>query len=266
MAVQGVRILLFGGMRVVAPSGDDLALPHGSRLLLAMLAVAPEPAVPRDELAAAVWPELEPSLAAPGLAVELLRLARSLAEAGLSPGACLAVDGDAVRLQPGWWCDAASFDAELDQLPPRPGPVGAHQFAALGAAVALGSADFMAGFSGAWCDDRRRVYAARLARALAVLLESAVCLERWPEAIAFAEQLLGIDPLLEPVHRALMLSHWRAGDRRAAVRQYARLDDLLCYRSGTEPSEETTLLYDRVVAESAGKHRRSGLGDWRAPG
>lgn len=249
--MQRLRILLFGEMRVIALDGSAIALSHGSRLLLAVLAVAPEPTVPRDDLAAALWPDLDPCAAAPGLAVELRRLARGLAEAGLPEG-CLTVDGDAVRLQPGVWCDAATFDAELDQLSPAPGPVSEHQFAALGAAVVLCSGDFMAGFSEAWCNDMRRLYAARLVRALDVLVESAVRLERWPEAIAFAERLLEIDPMLEPVHRALMLSHWRMGDRRTAVRDYGRLDDLLRYRLGTAPAEETTRLYDRLVAESAG--------------
>jgi DNA-binding SARP family transcriptional activator len=80
----------------------------------------------------------------------------------------------------------------------------------------------------------------RLAARRAALLRQA---GRWSD-------LLSVDAADEAAHLELMREHARRGDRRAALRQYERLDRALRQELGVAPSPPATALRDRLLAQS----------------
>ena len=65
-------------------------------------------------------------------------------------------------------------------------------------------------------------------------------------AIDVYQRLLTFDNLLELAHRELMRCYARQGESGQAVRHYQQLHAALRQELNTEPSPETTLLYQRL--------------------
>jgi hypothetical protein len=74
--------------------------------------------------------------------------------------------------------------------------------------------------------------------------------------------LLGLDPLQEPVHRALMRLYAEAGRRGAALRQHQQCVGVLQRELGVEPEAETKQVYQELLREQPGRAAR---GDRLAP-
>jgi tetratricopeptide (TPR) repeat protein len=66
------------------------------------------------------------------------------------------------------------------------------------------------------------------------------CAECWSD-------LLGIEPLDEEAHRALIRAYADAGNRAAALRQFARLKGLLGKELGLRPAPESVALYEGIA-------------------
>src|SRR6202022_1069003 len=66
-------------------------------------------------------------------------------------------------------------------------------------------------------------------------------------AVQTGLRLLGLDPLQEPVHRAVMRLYARLGRREAALRQYQLCMDALRRELRTPPEAETTQLYQQIL-------------------
>jgi DNA-binding SARP family transcriptional activator len=66
-------------------------------------------------------------------------------------------------------------------------------------------------------------------------------------AVQTGLRLLALDPLQEPVHRAVMRLYARLGRREAALRQYQLCMDALKRELGTPPETETTQLYQYIL-------------------
>jgi DNA-binding SARP family transcriptional activator len=65
-------------------------------------------------------------------------------------------------------------------------------------------------------------------------------------AIDYARQWVGLDPLHEPAHRALIRLLGRAGERAAGLKQYRDCAQLLDRELGVAPMPETTTLRDTI--------------------
>src|SRR5262249_36468944 len=66
-------------------------------------------------------------------------------------------------------------------------------------------------------------------------------------AVQIGLRLLVLDPLQEPVHRAVMRLYARLGRREAALRQYQLCTEVLKRELNTPPEEETTQLYQQIL-------------------
>jgi Bacterial transcriptional activator domain len=66
-------------------------------------------------------------------------------------------------------------------------------------------------------------------------------------AVQTGLRLLALDPLQEPVHRAVMRLYARLGRREAALRQYQLCMDALKRELGAPPETETTQLYQQIL-------------------
>src|SRR2546427_10626767 len=70
-------------------------------------------------------------------------------------------------------------------------------------------------------------------------------------AVQTGLRLLALDPLQEPVHRAVMRLYARLGRREAALRQYQLCTDALRRELSTPPEGETTQLYQQILKTRA---------------
>ncbi|HMP43362.1 MAG TPA: AAA family ATPase, partial [Roseiflexaceae bacterium] len=127
--------------------------------------------------------------------------------------------------------------------------------AALQAAVALYHDDLLTGFTlrdSPAFDDWQITQGERFRRLLADTLQQLSDLqareEDWLAAITSAQRWLALDPLHEEAHRTLMILHARAGQRSAAIQQYRNCVRILERELGVPPLDETTSLYETIIA------------------
>lgn len=73
----------------------------------------------------------------------------------------------------------------------------------------------------------------------------------YDRAIGIWQKVLAKDPLREEAHRGLMKCYARAGQRGAALHQYAFMKDLLRQELDAEPDPETLALHRRLMAGEA---------------
>lgn len=199
--------------------------------LLAYLAVTGQPEG-RDRLAAMFWPDV-----ASDRARGALRRTLSTLRGGLQ-GEGLRTDGLRVAV------DLSTMDVDV------------RRFRALVAegrledAVSAYTGDFLSGFSlrdSVEFDEWQAAEADALRRELSSVVErlslGATAARR---AIDYARRWVGLDPLHEPAHRALIRLLARAGERSAALKQYRDCAQLLDRELGVAPMPETTALRDAI--------------------
>ncbi len=75
--------------------------------------------------------------------------------------------------------------------------------------------------------------------------------ERYEPGLNYAVDILKQDPARERTHRALMYLYYMAGDRTAALRQYAICTNILQAELNVQPSERTKALYEALCADRA---------------
>jgi two-component SAPR family response regulator len=77
-------------------------------------------------------------------------------------------------------------------------------------------------------------------------LGEAMRLKDWADAIHVARRVLRVEPLLEHVHRHLMMCQLHMGDRAAAILQYRELERRLSRELDCSPMQETVRLFQSL--------------------
>jgi len=239
-----LRIALLGGFEVHSAAGEPINLQSRSgKGLLAYLAMASGRAQARDKLATLLWEGSGAEQARASLRQTLSRLRRSL---NVGDREILRGDGDTIMLDPSTTAvDALRFE-EL---------VGIGTPEALEAASGLYHGSFLEGFGPlaepfeAWLMTERMRLHELAVDGLAKLLAYYQRAQATEDAIRVAVRLLTLDPLQEPVHRALMQLYVRRGRPRSARKQYELLCELLQRELGVAPEAETRKLAEALHAE-----------------
>ena len=235
------RVTLLGGFEVRLQTGAGVVLPtHKYRALLAFLAVPAGRAHPREKLVALLWDDLPRDRGRSALRQAVFAI-RKVLDSDF-PG--LIVQGDGVALNPdAVWVDVAEFERAA----------GEEQLASLEYAAELYGGDFLAGLPLAgklfedWLTVERERLRERAIETLARLLAAQRHAGAPEAAIQTALRLLALDPLLEPVHRALMHLYADLGRRAAALRQYQVCVGLLRRELDVEPEPETQALFQEIL-------------------
>jgi predicted ATPase/DNA-binding SARP family transcriptional activator len=247
-APPALEVRLLGGFRV---SVDDQPVPDAvwrqkrAAAVVKLLALEPAHRLHREQLADALWPELDPEAAANNLRVALHHARQGLRAAGAEADLFLLRDGDAVVLGPPERVrvDVEEFDAALKDAWRSPDP------AATEAALAAWHGDLLPGdLYDDWAEGRRTALRASyltLLRRLAGLHEERAEPER---AIAALQRLLAAEPLDEDAHAALIRLFAQTGQTAAAVAQYDHLAALLARELGAEPQAATRELLAAIRA------------------
>jgi len=248
-----LTIQVLGGLGV-GLAGAPLDLPtRKSRAFLAYLALSPGMSRSREHLAGVFWDRSAEEQARASLRQTLSSLRRAL------PGAQapISTDADSVALD----SRAVHVDAlRFEQL------AGERSAAPLEEAVALYRGELLSGFSlreerfEQWMSAERRRYHERAVQAFSDLVSHYVRAEAHERAIAVAERLLALDPLLEWGHCALIRLYLRAGRREAALRQYRECTRILNQELGIAPAEETRQLIAEIGRASIARSRERDAG------
>jgi YVTN family beta-propeller protein len=216
------------------------------RLLFAYLVAEQGRAVPRDELAEALWGENLPATWDKALRVLVSKLRGLLTDQGIDGASALTGAFGCYRLElpEGSWVDvvaAASAAQEAEQALAAGDVKNAKAVAAL--AESLVRQPFLPGDEGTWVEEKRRELSEIRVRALKVLVDACLRLGDAGEAANWAEQVIALEPFRESGYRLLMEMHVAAGNRAEALRVYERCRRLLAEELGAYPSPETESMY-----------------------
>ena len=257
MPRPGVRVFLAGtvaleidGARIDGPRFPG----RQGRILFAYLVAEQGRAVPRDELADALWEDALPATWDKALTVLASKLRTLFASHGLDGGTALTYAYGCYQLElpEGAWVDvlaaeAAAHDAET--------ALAANDHAAAKSAAALAESltrqSFVPGEDGSWVEQKRRELAEVRGRAMRVLVDACVATGDGAEAVKWAEEAVALEPFRESGYRRLMEAHAAAGDRAEALRVYDQCRRLLADELGTYPSPETEAVYRELLAAPA---------------
>jgi DNA-binding SARP family transcriptional activator len=224
-----ITIKLLDGFELLVGNEPVPVIPSAQRLL-AFLALHGA-TVPRQTVAAAMWPQATAKRAATCLRSALWRLVKPphpLIECGkdrLRVAAAVAVDVAMVR----------AFVAE-QAAPPLRVPV-----------TAL-AAELLPGWSEPWVEAEREWCRQTCLRALEVLSERFRVRGDYFRAHETALAAVHGDPLRESAHRRLIELHLADGNPAAALRQYTKYQTLVRAELGVSPSPEIRSLVAPVFA------------------
>lgn len=237
-----LMLSVLGAFALRIDGGASIALPtKKSQALFAYLALRPSQGHPRDTLAALLWGERAQRQARHSLRQALLDIRSALPRTKLD---VIRSEGDRVVLIPG----AVDVDAvRFAQL------VAAGTPAAFAEAANLYGGDLLAGLNVSeeswdeWLRAERQRYRELHVETLNKVLAGQTRVGDHEAAVQTAVRLLSIDPLQEPVHRALMRLYIRQGRRAAALTQYQTCREVLRRDLSVEPEAETEALYRELV-------------------
>lgn len=243
-----IRLDVLGPLALSDAEGAVSSLPgRHAGALLAVLALSPNGALPRDRLAGLLWSDRGEEQARHSLRQCLLGLRKELGEADGSP---LVTSHDEVRLDR----DRLAVDAwEFDRLVQDGRPE------ALARALALYRGDLVDGLSlrsagfEEWLAGARARWRQRFSECALKLIGLASAAGDAEMAANAARRLLAVEPANEEAHRALMRLYGGMGRRAEALRQYQLCVEALKRELDAEPDAATRRLFDEL--------RRSGGGD-----
>ena len=235
-----LQVYGFGASRV---ERDGVPIPEEAwpsatarHLLLYLLLHSP---AARDEIGAALWPDLRPARLPGTFHTTKYRLQQTL---GINPvvyeGGMYAL-GDDVEI----WFDVDEFERLLDRARSSP-PARAARF--LQTAIELYHGDFMARYYADWSIDARERLRQRYLEAVAQLADWLIRQRRYDRAQALMRRGLAADDLREDFYRRLMEVYARTGRPEEAVAEYRRCAEVLERELGVEPEPETEALFEEI--------------------
>jgi predicted ATPase/DNA-binding SARP family transcriptional activator len=247
-AVAGpLRVRALGGAVVelgeVALTAADWGYAKPRELMFLLVS---SPPMTKDQIAAALWPDLSRQQLGNALHTALRELRRALGD----PGWVVYGNGhyrfDRARPHE---CDVTEFeDALLAARRARPSEAALPH---LQRAIGAYGGDFLDGMSaGEWALVRRDELRRAFESALLATGRLQTAAGRHQAAAAVFRRAVAHEPLNETAHRELMSSWARLGETARAVRHYEELTELLRQQVGVPPAPETTALYRRLTSAS----------------
>ena len=219
-----------------------LPLPRKAQALLAYLALASAPTHSRAKLAALLWGDTLDEDARNNLRQVLFRMRRAFGRA--SP--ILTINGELVGLdQHAVQSDVATFRRLVANGGDQALRAAAELYrGSLLEGLALGEPAFEE-----WLSNERERLHELAVEALVNLMESDERQKATDGVISAGLRLLGLDPLNENAHRALMRAYASQGRRAAALRQYQTCLDVLQRELQTDPEPDTKALYLELLRQ-----------------
>ena len=236
-----LRISLLGRPTVEAGSVPVTIVSQKAKALLWYLASQPNQEFGRSHLASLLWTNSTEQEGRQSLSTTLNRLRQALP--------CWPIQTHNDHLS--WcgsnevWVDTTRF-CELSSC--------SADVAALEEAASLWRGPFLEGAVlpnaegyETWLQQQTLLWENRVLQVLTALVQTHQARGDWAKAIDFARRTLLIDPLQERMHQALMTCYYFAGDRGAALAQYAACERILRNQLGVAPDDSTRQLRDAIA-------------------
>ena len=225
MARCSIQVL--GGFAVSVdgrPVGPDAWRNRRAADVVKLLALTPGHTLHREQVMAALWPDLGPAAAGANLRKALHFARRAL-------GSEQAISSAAGQLS--LWAGEVTVDASVFLATAAEALGTGDPASCARAADRYGGDAVPADRYEPWAAEPRQ----RLRKRYLAVLTAA---GQW-------DRVLDLDPTEERAHRALMAGHLAAGRRREAIRQFERLRTALRERIGVGPDPQTIALYQEVL-------------------
>ena len=237
-----LELRLLGGFEARLPDGRSVAIASRKSCgLLAYLALHPGKAIPRERLAALFWSERVDRFGRNSLSQAVTALRKSFSGTGPLP---LQIRADTLSVPDGEIrVDALVFEGLLASGSPQD----------LEEAEALHQGDLLAGLDirdpafDEWLGHAQARLRGLAIEGLTRLLDHRLEQKHHAALIRTAQNLLKLDSMSEPAHRALMQCYADQGLTSAAVRQYRECAEVLRDELGIAPSDETRRLYEEIA-------------------
>ncbi|MBN1953921.1 MAG: tetratricopeptide repeat protein [Anaerolineae bacterium] len=234
-----LRIFGFGHGRVER-DGAEITLSEweaasARHLFFYLLTHAPRS---RDQIAAALWPDLPPHKVKATFHSTKSRLNRALRQEALYFDHHLHLYSIHPDLE--YWFDVKAFENLLNDS-----KLG-RRAEKLQQATQLYKADFLEDCYTDWCLMRREALREQCLAAIDELAGRLLAKRQYRTAIQILCRGLEMDNLRESFYRQLMRAYALCGERGHALAQYQRCIDALQYELDIDPSSETTALYRRI--------------------
>jgi len=234
---EGLSVALLGRAEVrYAGSVVGANVPPKTVALLAFILLHPVRRVEREAAAFALWPDEPEAKALANLRRYLYRLTRDLLPVVKQPW--LATTARFIA-----WQDDAHVQFDVADFETATTPL-----VDVERAVDLYRGNLMESFDEPWVEPLRAHLRERFAVAVHAALEGGKELSAH-SAIVLAKRLIAHDPLDEVAVRALLQRRTEIGDRIGALREFEEFRRLARDEFGVEPSEETRVLQESIVAD-----------------
>ncbi len=216
-----------------------------SQALLAYLLLHRHSPQPRQQIAAALWPDLPEAEAKTSLRRELYRLKQLLPQADrylcIQTKTLHWLPNSSVQL------DVAEFEDGLAQLTDSQTVDEPSLRSHLEPAIRLYRGELLPTCYDDWIEPLRERFHQQAMLALDRLIQQRVQQQNYAIALPLALRLLQLDPLHEMGYQALMRSHQGLGDRAAALKVYHQCLTTLRDELGIDPSPTTQQLYQQAL-------------------
>jgi len=196
----------------------------------------------REQITAALWPDLFPAKATSNFHINLYRARRAI-----FPGVFVLEQGR-YKINPDLniWFDVAEFERLLSHIESMSNS-SKTRAANLKRAIELYRGPLMEGFYCEWVEIRRRELEDKYLTALSLLSNFYGDKGKYDKAIALLEQLNTIDPYHDEVYCQLMEWHLAAGDKVSASRVYKRYLHIVAGEGEFTPPARILDLHKRIV-------------------
>lgn len=255
--MSAVRIFLFGGVRIEhdgRPTAQKAT--RVVQALLAYLLLERHRSHARDVLVGLFWGDQSEESARGCLNTALWRLRRVLEPDGVPRGTYVAntAQGEiGFNRASDYWLDVAVFEEHANRVLGRPaGTATEADVEQLEGALALYTSDLIEGIYSDWALCERERLRLVYLRSLTRLMRHHGERNAYEKSLAFGERILRLDPLREEIHREMMRLYLACGQRSQALRQFQTCREILAAELDVAPMEETTAVYDRIVAAGRG--------------
>ena len=253
-ATDAVRIHLFGRPKCWRDGAPQLIRRRRVFELLALLALAGDTGIYRDQIVTTFWPEAPRGNGRQHLRVLLHALRSALGpdvvEAVLQPCATESV----LRLRAGVWVDVLRFQVGVSTVRPSVSDdtgtpeAGPERLQKLDQLIVLYQGELDEGGQfGEWVTPYREQARAQFLTLLAEAVPLAASLGQVERAIAYCRRAIMADPLEERFQVALITTFGRLGRRSAALAQYREYRRILASELAMEPTFAVECAFRQAV-------------------
>jgi LuxR family maltose regulon positive regulatory protein len=203
----------------------------------------------KEQITAALWPDLSPAKGTSNFHINLFRARRAL-----YPGIFAFEDGryninQNLRI----WYDVAEFENLLTTAEAIPSHV-ADRVSVLEQALELYAGAFLGELYSEWIEVRRRELENKYLRALSLLADCYASKGNYGQAVALLDKFITIDPYEEDVYCRMIRWHLAERNRAFALRTYKQYVEFASNESKSESSHEIQRLYQLIVAGGTSSH------------